>query len=666
MGLKWLEEKVNANEIEICRADKGGAILIIPPEYLRKKIIEKLDNPELYRKIDGDIRPKLANNLFQLWKYAKSEGFVTAEEAKQVVGITDADNKSTSSKFKFGRTYYSPSLKIHKLQPSELKPGCDIPVRLVTCLQEGVTKRSDVYVAKKWLQDLQYDYCADLVKDSNETLRWLEDANGRKQLTNKPFIPFTFDFESLYDSLDPNLVLKALRVAMDSCRSHWSTVFKDWLIDLVKLSIDASIGEFDGVLFKQQIGLATGGSLIVEIANITVHYVLQHCLYSDKSLMKNIVDIKRFVDDGVGLHCMTKRTFSTWRKTVSSKVSEFGLRIKDSDWNVPEDIHGKVNFLDINFWFDANHQLQTDLYRKPTDARQFLHFTSCHPSYVFSSVVYSCGVRLRRIINDDGRLSDQIDELKCAFRKAGYPVNLLNDILDPIKVLKRDSYAEKPKIVDNDKKVLVISTHGRDHILKKTLQNIEKKTSIQFSYAKKTAPSLKNRLVKSKRASLGHPFGKTKQCKRRNCMLDKLVSNSDHVTGPNGKNIQTAGGQCNTRNVIYHAQCRICDKVYVGKTTQQLNNRVSGHRNKYYFCLKYEGDRLDLDNDDDHILGLHLYFQHNLRDGKGFNESFRFSILERCSPQTLDLKEHLWIHRLRCIKPYGLNSHDPFGIPLTL
>ena len=227
---------------------------------------------------------------------------------------------------------------------------------------------------------------------------------------------------------------------------------------------------------------------------------------------------------------------------------------------------------------------------------------------------------------------------------------------------------KKPKNDDvDDDRVLVVSTHGRDEELIKTLKSIEKRSdNISFRYAKKTAPSLRNTLVKAKKASLGNPCGKTLPCKRRNCKTCSMVSRKDYVTGPNGKKIRTAASQCNTRCVIYHAACCFCTKCYTGKTTQPLNSRISGHRGKYYDCLQYNGDRLDLDVDDDHALGLHLYLQHGLRDPRGFNESYSFTVLERCNPRNLDLKEHLWIQRLKTVKPYGLNSHDPFGFPTTL
>ena len=110
---------------------------------------------------------------------------------------------------------------------------------------------------------------------------------------------------------------------------------------------------------------------------------------------------------------------------ICEKVSSFGLKIKDSDWSVPKDENDMVNFLDISFTFDKHGTLQTDLYRKPTDARCFLNFSSCHPSYTFSGVVFSQGSRLRRIINDDGRLKTRLDELTEDFCRCGYPKKML-------------------------------------------------------------------------------------------------------------------------------------------------------------------------------------------------------------------------------------------------
>ena len=119
------------------------------------------------------------------------------------------NNKSTSSWFKPGTTYFYPSLKIHKLNEKDIIPGCIPPSRLVSCLQEGVTKFNDVFIANKWLNSLQNDYCSDLVKDTMDTLRWLDNVDTECTTEYKNNLkPFSFDFTSLYDSLSPQLVLR--------------------------------------------------------------------------------------------------------------------------------------------------------------------------------------------------------------------------------------------------------------------------------------------------------------------------------------------------------------------------------------------------------------------------------------------------------------------------
>ena len=70
-------------------------------------------------------------------------------------------------------------------------------------------------------------------------------------------------------------------------------------------------------------------------------------------------------------------------------------------------------------------------------------------------------------------------------------------------------------------------------------------------------------------------------------------------------------------------------------------------------------------NDEDElILGMHLYANHNLTFKEAFNESYVFTILDVTSPKNIDVQEHKWIHKLKCIAPYGLNSQDPFGIDI--
>ena len=209
-------------------------------------------------------------------------------------------NKSTASRFKPGTTYFVPSLKIHKLAPEKIKPGCDIPVRLISCLQEGITKRSDVFIAQKWLKTLAKDYSKDMLTGTNDALRWLDDMEKESIKSNKHFTPFTFDFDSLYDRMTPDIVVQAVKDAMQYCRSSWTQEFRDWIIDVIKLSMKSVFGEFRGEFFEAVGGIATGGSISVELANIAVYFILKNVLFEDKKLMKDVVGVKRYIGDGAG------------------------------------------------------------------------------------------------------------------------------------------------------------------------------------------------------------------------------------------------------------------------------------------------------------------------------------------------------------------------------
>ena len=461
-------------------------------KLLQRKVEEKVLNPALYEELKSDPRSQQYDILIDLWKFAKAKNFVSMHEAKAIVGLTANDNKSTASRYKYGRTYPVPSLKIHKLKPNELVPGVDIPTRLISCLQEGVTKRCDVFLVDKWLQDLEKDYCKDLVKDTNASLIWLESCNTVASESNKSYSPFTFDFDSLYDSIDPQLAFTALQDAMSTCRELWSDEFKSWLLGLIQLSIDSSTVEYLGRFFRALSGLPTGGSLIVQLANITVFYVLHRVLYSNNRLMKDVVSIKRFIDDGIGIHTMTSRQFDLWKRSVSDGVSVFGLKIKDSDWSTPSEKFGMINFLDINFSFDKDNVLQTDLYVKPTDSRSYLNYSSCHPQYTFSGTVYSQALRLRRIINCNIRLVRRLQELGEDFARCNYPVDMIENILHKVSCMDRCLDGEKDPSIADHGAIMVISTYGRDKQLTDSVRCLQKNCeNLNFRFVKKTAPSLK-------------------------------------------------------------------------------------------------------------------------------------------------------------------------------
>ena len=654
-------------------ADKGGSILIVTPLLMDQITDQKINDTSLFTCIGQDPRQEMYNNLLNIWKEGKRKGFVSEREGSEVVGLTKNDNKSTNSHFKPGITYFCPSLKIHKMKEEDIKPGCVPPARLVSCLQEGVTKNSDVFIANKWLKGLESDFCKDLVKDTIDVLKWLDGVDKDCEVNVKTNLkPFTFDFANLYDSLTPELVLEAVTHAIKECRPNWTPAFTRWIIDNITLSMQSAVGVHKDKWYKPINGVATGGSLSVQLANITVYYVLNKVLYSNEKMMQHIQSLIRFIDDGAGLFDGSIRQFDTWKTEFTKALAPYNLIIKPDDWQVGEEPAQMVHFLDVEFAFGFDGGLVTDIHVKETDSRTYLNFNSHHPRYIFSSIVYSQGLRYRRIINRDDILDNRLSELYKFLRLSDYPHNMITNIFKKVKNTPRILQHRQKDTPPEENIVKVISTFGRDNILCDVVKSVtpmlvENKVITKFQHVKRTASSLKGVLSNSKQIALRHRHGPSVACGRNGCKNCELMSGNSVIHASNGERFKSAPGNCLSRNVIYAATCQLCFKNYSGRTTQQQACRNNGHRAKYIrYCKQMaSGVKINIsDLDDEYSLGIHLHDTHGIKDADGFDKYFKFTILENCNPRDLGKKEHMWIQKLRTVFPFGLNLNSPFGLPL--
>ena len=331
--------------------------------------------------------------------------------------------------------------------------------------------------------------------------------------------------------------------------------------------------------------------------------------------------------------------------------------------------------------------LETDLYIKETDARSYLNFSSAHPNHIYSGIVYSQCLRLRRIINCNIRLSERLKELKGCFLEAGYPTTMVDNITNKVNKMERNLYPQEStqieKPISAEPSIRVITTFGSDSDIIKSIKRHEDRlsktrsfsespgtasdTEIEqeskpnmFKFVKRTGANLKNKLVKVKNLALGNKYGCSKPCRKRNCKCCKVISDRESYT-VNGKLVKCAPGSCSSYNVIYLVVCKLCNKCYVGRSVRHLNIRIGEHRRAYYELLV--GEEPDPD-DDDYAMGIHLMQDHGLCDKIDFENSFNVALIDLCSPKNIEKKEHLYIHLLNTIRPMGLNSQNPFAIPL--
>ena len=78
-------------------------------------------------------------------------------------------------------------------------------------------------------------------------------------------------------------------------------------------------------------------------------------------------------------------------------------------------------------------------------------------------------------------------------------------------------------------------------------------------------------------------------------------------------------------------------------------------------ALKFSDDYLG-EEKDTYRLGGHLMDDHSLSSRTDFDISCNIFILKNSSPRSLEVNEHLFIEKLRTLKPNGINSCNPFNM----
>jgi len=120
-----------------------------------------------------------------------------------------------------------------------------------------------------------------------------------------------FDIKGLFDNIDHNLLLKALK---HHCKNKWVLLYAErWL--------KAPIQTEEGLIVRDK-GTPQGGVISPILANLFLHYVFDAWMRREMP----IIPFCRYADDGL-LHCKTQRQaeYVLWR--ISERFKECGLEI---------------------------------------------------------------------------------------------------------------------------------------------------------------------------------------------------------------------------------------------------------------------------------------------------------------------------------------------------
>ena len=117
----------------------------------------------------------------------------------------------------------------------------------------------------------------------------------------------------------------------------------------------------------------------------------------------------------------------------------------------------KLSFLDTMV-INNNGEVQTDIFYKPTDSKQYLLYTSCHPKHTRKSIPYNLARRLKTIVSDERTLHKRLQELEEFLIKRQYPLSLIEDAFQKAKSLDRSKLLNSKDITKGTNIIPYVTT----------------------------------------------------------------------------------------------------------------------------------------------------------------------------------------------------------------
>ena len=542
---KAIQSLKNNHDIIIKPADKGGATVVMNRTDYLNEAQNQLDNPEYYTRLPSDPTPTYIKALKNLIR-----SFPEDDQNKLANAVPDNP--------KPGTFYTLP--KIHK--PSN--PGRPI-ISGIGTLTENISGAIENIIkpmirnTKSYIQDT-----TDFLNSINNIDNLPEDA-----------ILVTMDVVSLYSNIPHDEGLKALDRFLNNYPN--TPLEKNSILKLTEFILKHNYFSFDdnNMFYLQIKGTAMGTRMAPHYANIFMADLEEEFLITYPLLP---LRYSRFIDDIFLIWTHGEKELLKFHSTFNSRNPHIKLTMNYSKIS--------VDFLDTTVIL-KNKRLETTIYRKPTDTFSYLHPDSYHPSHIKKSIIYSQTIRYNRICSNPKSLSDEIGELKKAFRSLGYDENMINEQTDKalriprndlLKYQHKENVDRIPFVVTYNHNILQLKRilNGLQHIFTNDpeLNEIFKHPPL-ISY--RQPANLKTMLVKSR---VNQETSGTFPCNAPRCKLCPVIENEEIIIKPSNKIFKPTGTfNCNSKNVVYLIRCRKCpDTLYIGETSQSIRNRITGHR----------------------------------------------------------------------------------------
>jgi hypothetical protein len=578
--------------------DKGVGVVVMNTIDYNSKLNDIIDDKERFKKMDYNLDSATNVERCHEAPWIARENSIATYIRKYIQPMVD---KSTYWKLlprgsQPGRLYGM--AKIHK-------PGC--PLRPVLSALNTAE-----YSICKWLEAKIKPFYNNKWSVTS-TQSFVECLNSIKPQQSDVCV--SFDIKSLYTNVPLDEVIDDVAEVLygnetDSIfKTHQKKLTKQVFKNLLK-KCSKSVFLHNGHVYQQTDGLSMGSSLAPILANWFVANI-EDKLLKDPTI-KQPKFYRRYVDDIFAVfHCEADKHEFYNRLNEAHKNLRFTMEsMCPSSRTLP--------FLDVKVRFTPENQLETSVYRKPTNTGVLINYEATAPQKWKQSIIKGFLVRARRICSSGELLNKEIASITDMFMRNGYPKPFLDKIIREF----------------NDEKSTIEQSETREV---ETEEEELKPAYFVLPYIGKASEKLHKRV-------------------RREMLQHNINLKAAYRTTKVGsyfclkQSIPRLFKSC----VVYDFKCPLDKDIrYIGETERPLFVRIEDH------CSRISGENAKPSAIRDHMLGCDACTSAN-------NIAESFSVMKTCGKSDVLSQEALSIKRFKPTLNVQLGPYRGSRVPSNI
>ncbi len=634
---KALNALSSDDSIIIKPADKGNGIVIMDTNDYNEACLETLNNKNYYEDVSEDPNPNYRREL---------DGIISEMSNLAYIGETEETRLREGSRTPCFYGLPKMHKSFSKFPP--LRPICSGYQSCTARLSEWV----DSFLKPAAMKTKSY------IRDTTDFVMHIESLNDKEINFNDVFL-VTMDVASLYPNISHKEGISACEKALEQRKDK--SIPSSYISKLINFILTSNTMQFLNKYYHQIKGTAMGTPMAVNYANLFMSTFEDEMIDAYKKEHGRVpLSWVRYIDDIFFLWNDNIESLNNFLAFCNSYAENHGYQsnIKfTTEYSKTE-----VAFLDTKIKI-VDGKIMTELYCKPTSTHSYLHRQSDHPFHTIRSNPLSQFIRIRRICHLIQDYRKHAIKFINFYVNRGYSISGLNKIAKEVEEKDRTSLLNgqvQNNSPNKDRIPLVINWHRKFKGLAKVLHrnyelmihgdpNMRNIFSNAPMIAYRRNPNIRSKLVKSD-TKQSKSYGESIRCTQKNtkkrgrpCKLCPHMGQTNKLKNEmSGKVSNISGGTCQSKNVIYAAECNKHNTLYVGYTSTPVSQRFNKHRS-------------DSRNDPTATeLGRHFF---NSQDCT-FDKNLKVHILQKVEGNEADLGnfEDKWIARLDTKEPNGMNS----------